>query len=761
MSAAKNQKPDNQGSENQSAGQQPGNGRGDLGSDDPAVDALVKPSPGYPDVLVKTDGEHPARDDAYMPPFAQRGDRLTTTWGTPVDGTDDSVKVGRRGPTMLDDFHLRDKIMHFDHERIPERVVHARGVGAHGHFRPYRSLADLTCAEFLSDPDMVTPVFVRFSTVLGSRGAPDTAREVRGFATKFYTSAGNFDLVGNNIPVFFIQDGIKFPDLIHAAKPEPHREIPQAATAHDTFWDFVSLLPESTHMLLWSMSDRALPRSFRMMEGFGVHTFRLVNAAGESRLAKFHWKPLLGTHSLVWEESQKLAGVDPDYLRRDLYDAIDAGVFPEWELGLQLFPDTEDQMFEGIDLLDATKLVPEELAPVERVGRLVLDRNVNDYFAETEQVAFCTAHLVTGIEATDDPLLQARNFSYLDTQITRLGGPNFESLPINRPRSAVNSMTQDGFGQSAILGGRVRYSPNSLGGGCPFPAGLADGGFERVPRTVSGEVIRGRAEPSPDYFSQATLFWRSMTPIEQDHIVGAFSFELGKVEVAHVRERMVRNLAEVDTELCRRVAAALGMPAPIAPAPSNGGDGAGAQPAGEAAADLDASPALSQVIDQPGPVDGRLIAVLAADGVDAAGVAILAAGATAAGARVQVVGTHLGLLQGESGAPLPAPKAFLTAQSVEFDAVVVAGGVGADELVAEPYAAMFVEEAFRHHKTVAAWGEGRATLARFGVDAGDDAPGVVLGGDEVDEDLVTRLLDAVGRHRHWDRASLPTAMARR
>jgi len=741
------------------ADQDPGNGREALGSDDPAVDALVKPSPGYPDVLVKTDGEHPARDDAYMPAFAQRGDRLTTTWGTPVDGTDDSVKAGRRGPTLLDDVHLRDKIMHFDHERIPERVVHARGVGAHGHFRPYRSLADVTCAEFLADPDVVTPVFVRFSTVLGSRGAPDTTREVRGFATKFYTSAGNFDLVGNNIPVFFIQDGIKFPDLVHAAKPEPHREIPQSATAHDTFWDFVSLLPESTHMLLWSMSDRTLPRSFRMMEGFGVHTFRLVNAAGETRLAKFHWKPLLGTHSLLWEESQKLAGVDPDFLRRDLYDAIDAGVFPEWELGLQLFEDTEDQMFEGIDLLDSTKLVPEELAPVERVGRLVLDRNVSDFFAETEQVAFCTAHLVTGIEGTDDPLLQARNFSYLDTQLTRLGGPNFEFLPINRPRSPVNPMTQDGFGQSAILGGRVRYSPNSLGGGCPFTAGLAEGGYERVPRMVSGEVIRGRAEPTPDYFTQATLFWRSMTPVEQDHIVGGFSFELGKVEVAHVRERMVRNLAEVDAELCQRVAAALGMPAPVAPAPSNGGDGAGARSAGEAAAGLDQSPALSQVAGEPGPVDGRLIAVLAADGVDAAGVAIVAAGATAAGARVQVVGTHLGLLQGESGAPLPAPKAFLTAQSVEFDAVVIAGGVGAEELVAEPYAAMFVHEAFRHHKTVAAWGQGRDTLASFGIGDGDDAAGVVLGGDDVDADLVTRLLDAVGRHRHWDRPALLAAAA--
>ena len=429
------------------------------------------------------------RDREYMPSFAQRGDRLTTSFGTPVSDTDNSLTVSSRGPTLLEDFHLRDKIMHFDHERIPERVVHARGNGAHGVFRPYESLADITCAEFLGDPDLETPVFVRFSTVLGSRGASETTREVRGFATKFYTTAGNFDLVGNNIPVFFIQDGIKFPDLIHAAKPEPHNEIPQSASAHDTFWDFVSLLPESTHMLLWAMSDRALPRSYRMMQGFGVHTFRLVNARGATTLVKFHWTPVLGIHSMLWEEYQKLAGVDPDFLRRDLHDAIEAGAFPEYELGIQVFPDTDDQMFEGIDLLDSTKLVPEEMAPVRPIGRMVLNRNTTDFFAESEQVAYDTGHLVTGIEGTDDPLLQARNFSYFDTQLTRLGGPNFEALPINRPRSPVNSMQQDGFGQTAILAGRTRYSPNSLGGGCPFMSGFADGGYEHAPREMRGPKI--------------------------------------------------------------------------------------------------------------------------------------------------------------------------------------------------------------------------------------------------------------------------------
>jgi catalase len=627
--------------------------------------------------------------------------------------------------------------MHFDHERIPERVVHARGVGAHGVFRPYRSLADLTAAEFLADPEVETPVFVRFSTVLGSRGAAETTREVRGFATKFYTSAGNFDLVGNNMPVFFIQDGIKFPDLIHAAKPEPHREIPQAATAHDTFWDFVSLLPESTHMLMWAMSDRAIPRSYRMMEGFGVHTFRLVNADGGTTLVKFHWKPLLGIHSLEWEESVKVAGVDPDFLRRDLYDAIDAGVFPEWELGLQVFPDTEDQMFEGIDLLDSTKIVPEELAPVDRVGRLTLNRNVSDFFAETEQAAFCTTHLVRGIEATDDPLLQARNFSYLDTQITRLGGPNFEFLPINRSRAPVNSLTQDGFGQSAILGGRVRYSPNSLGGGCPFTPTAAQGGYSHVPRAVAGEKRRARQDPQPDYFTQATLFWNSMSDIEKEHLAGAFSFELGKVEVAHIRERMVQNLAEVDADLVDRVAAALGMQAPARSAA-----------AGRAAG---ASPALSQIPAAPGPIDGRLFAILAADGVDAEGLQALAAAVRSARARAQVVAPHLGVLAGESGVPVPAVRAFLTSQSVEFDAVVVAGGRGAELLAADPFVALFVQEAYRHHKTIGAWGRGVDAISGFGIPI--EAAGVVTG-DAVDRRFTDPLLEWTGWHRHWERPAL-------
>jgi catalase len=673
-----------------------------------------------------------------MPPFAQQGERLTTSFGTPVENTDNSLKASLRGPTLLEDFHLRDKVMHFDHERIPERVVHARGNGAHGVFRPYESLADLTCAEFLADPDVETPVFVRFSTVLGSRGASETTREVRGFATKFYTSAGNFDLVGNNIPVFFIQDGIKFPDLVHAAKPEPHNEIPQSATAHDTFWDFVSLLPESTHMLMWAMSDRALPRSYRMMQGFGVHTFRLVNQEGATTLVKFHWTPRLGIHSMLWEEYQKLAGVDPDFLRRDLYDAIAAGLYPEYELGVQQFPDTPDQTFEGIDLLDSTKLVPEELAPVRPIGTMTLTRNPSDFFAETEQVAFDTGHLVTGIEPTDDPLLQARNFSYFDTQLTRLGGPNFEALPINRPRSPVNSMQQDGFGQTAILAGRARYSPNSLGGGCPFTSDLAHGGYASVRRRVDGETIRDRDTPRPDYFSQATTFWRSMSPPEQDHLAAAFSFELGKVEVPHVRARMLQNLAEVDAELTERVAAALGT---AAPAPAAGGPDEGAL----------VSPALSQLASAPAPVDGRVVAVLAADGVDGEGVAALGAAAAEAGVRVVVVAPHLGLLRSEQGTPVPAAKALLTAQSVEFDAVVFAGGEGATTMMTEPMAMVFVQEAYRHLKPVAGWGDGNEALAASGIP--HDAAGVVTA-PRVDAAFANSLLENLGWHRLWDRSNV-------
>ena len=671
---------------------------------------------------------------AVSPSWAQRGNAITTEGGIPVDDTDNSLSVGPRGPGLLQDFHLREKIMHFDHERIPERVVHARGAGAHGHFVVTDPLDDVTCARVLTETGVETPVFVRFSTVAGSRGSADTARDVRGFAVKFYTVEGNWDLVGNNIPVFFIQDGIKFPDVIHAVKPEPDREIPQAASAHDTFWDFASLTPETTHMLMWAMSDRAIPRSFRTMEGFGVHTFRLVDERGGTTLVKFHWKPAAGIHSLVWEEAQRLGGIDPDVHRRDLWDAIESGAFPQWDLGVQLFPDNDDQMFEGIDLLDPTKLVPEELAPVRTVGRLTLDRNPTNFFAETEQVAFCTAHVPRGIDFTDDPLLQARNFSYLDTQLTRLGGPNFNQLPINRSHAEVNNNERDGYGQQAIHEGVTAYSPESLGGGCPFHVGAS--GFQHVPRAVSGAVVRERPLSFGDHYTQATLFWNSMTPVERDHIVGAFSFELGKCNSQEVRERMLGNLANVDAELCTRVADALGLPAP----------------SGSPAADAGTSPALSMVPDEPGPVAGRAVGVLVDDGVDGKGVALLRSALEHAGASVYVIAPKLGAVDAARGT-LDVDRSVLTTDSVEYDALVVAGGTSADALGADPWTAVNLAEAFRHHNTIAAWGHGVDVLDRLGLRG---APGVIEASTAT-KTFTNELLTAIGWHRHWDRRPIPVS----
>jgi catalase len=670
-----------------------------------------------------------APKEAVAPEWAQGGQTLTTITGVPVDDTDNSLRIGERGPTLLDDFHLREKIMHFDHERIPERVVHARGAAAHGTFRLIESIENLTCAPILCETGVSTPTFVRFSTVAGSRGSADTARDVRGFAVRFYTGEGNWDLVGNNMPVFFIQDGIKFPDLIHAAKPEPDREIPQAQTAHDTFWDFASLAPESTHMLMWTMSDRAIPRSYRTMEGFGVHTFRLVNARGKTTLVKFHWKPVAGMASLVWEEAQKLGGIDPDFHRRDLWESIESGAFPEWDFGVQVFPDTEDQTFEGIDLLDPTKLVPEELAPVRIIGRLTLNRNPTNYFSETEQVAFCTAHVPRGIDFTDDPLLQARNFSYLDTQLTRLGGPNFGQLPINRAHSPVNTTQRDGFGQQAVHEGITPYNPNSLGGGCPFPAGAA--GYVAVPREVAGKRLRVRAQSFSDHYSQATLFWESMTAPEREHIVSAFSFELGKCLSEEIKDRMLANLANVDTTLTAGVAASLGKPVPK----------------GKPAKNVAPSPALSLVPEAPATIEGRVVGIFVGDGVDGAGVATVSKALTRAGAQVVVIASHGGTVRGDAG-PVEVTKTMLTTQSVEYDALVVAGGASAEVLARDPYIAVNLGEAFRHYKTIAGWGEGNEVLDAVGLSA--DAPGVVTS-TKPSRVFVQSLIEAIGWHRHWER----------
>ena len=554
------------------------------------------------------------------------GRALTTNQGVQVADNQNSLKAGLRGPSLLEDFILREKITHFDHERIPERVVHARGSGAHGYFECYESLADLTTASIFAEAGKRTPTFVRFSTVAGERGSTDTARDVRGFAVKFYTDQGNWDLVGNNIPVFFIQDAMKFPDVIHAVKPEPHHAMPQAASAHDTFWDFVSLMPESTHMLMWVMSDRAIPRSYRMMQGFGVHSFRFVNAAGESRFVKFHWNPLAGTHSLAWDEAVKISGADPDFHRRDLWEAIEAGAYPEYELGIQVFTEREAERF-SFDILDSTKLIPEELIPVRPVGRMVLNRNPDNFFAETEQVAFCTAHIVPGIDFSNDPLLAGRIHSYVDTQITRLGGPNFHEIPINAPVAQVHNNQRDGMHRQAIARGRVAYEPNSLAGGCPFQAGRT--GFMSFPQAVQDDKVRGKPEKFAEHYAQATLFYNSQSPVEQQHIIRAYRFELTKVQTAGVRRRVVAQLRNVDEGLARAVAEGLGMdelpePLPLLVKPP-------AKP------EVAVSEALS-LMSRPGKVGiaTRRIALMVADGVNGAEVSRGPAGTD--GARRRAAG---------------------------------------------------------------------------------------------------------------------------
>ncbi len=645
-------------------------------------------------------------------------DLLTTDQGVRIPHTDDSLKVGERGPTLLEDFHLREKITHFDHERIPERVVHARGTGAHGIFQVYESLAEYTRAAFLQDPSKQTPVFVRFSTVLGSRGSADTVRDVRGFATKFYTDEGNFDIVGNNIPVFFIQDAIKFPDLIHAAKPEPHNEIPQGATAHDTFYDFISLMPESLHVLMWALSDRGIPRSFRMMEGFGVHTFRIVNARGQSHFVKFHWKPLLGAHSLVWDEAQKLAGIDSDFHRRDLWDAIERGAFPEYELGLQLMPEADEHKY-PFDILDATKIWPEELIPVRRVGKMTLNRNPENFFAETEQVAFHTANLVPGIEPTDDPLLQGRNFSYLDTQINRFNSTNFSEVPINRPVAAVHNFQNDGYMRQRIRTGRVAYFPSTLADGSLHLAPEDDAAYRHYPESVDGRKVRTRSEKFRDYFSQPRLYWNSLTEFEQQHLVDAARFELGKVETFHVRERMVALFSLIDESLAQEVAAGIGVPLPSGPQEIH--DAAGERlhrvsPKVGHGVWVDRSPALSLANQPKDSIATRKVAFLVADGVDAQDVESMRSVLIGQGATVETVGAILGDVKTADGGKLAVDRPASGVASVLYDAVFVPGGDGvAQKLVGNGRAVHFVSEAFVHGKPIAALGEGIQLLDRASI----------------------------------------------
>ena len=697
---------------------------------------------------------------------------LTTNQGLRINDDQNSLKAGERGPSLLEDFHLREKITHFDHERIPERVVHARGAAAHGFFQVYESMAPYTKAGFLQDPSVKTPVFVRFSTVVGSRGSSDLARDVRGFAVKFYTDEGNYDLVGNNIPVFFIQDGVKFPDLVHAIKPEPHHEMPQAASAHDTFWDFISLMPESMHMIMWVMSDRAIPRSFRMMEGFGVHTFRFVNDKGKSRFVKFHWKPLLGVHSVVWDEAQKISGIDPDFHRRDLWESIENGNFPEWEFGVQMVEEKDEHKFE-FDLLDPTKLIPEELVPVTRIGKLTLNRNPDNFFAETEQVAFHPGHIVAGIDFTDDPLLQGRLFSYTDTQLIRLGGPNFHEIPINRPVAPVHNNQRDGHMRQTINQGRVSYQPNTLGGGCPMQAKADMGGFISYAEKIDARKIRGRGEKFFDHFSQAALFYNSQSHAEKAHIVQALRFELGKVEVPAIRERMVGLLANVDKTLAGLVAQGLGISVPKLTGPLNlsvPADGNVKQhqpqrPTGMAAR----SEALSMLVTEPGPIATRKIAILAADGVNDADIAGMKKALVAAGAQAKVVAPRLGSLKGQKGAAVYIDFGLLTAGSVLFDAVYIPGGEESVEILkGDAKALLFVKEAYLHCKTIAATGEGidllRAAHLASDKTAVPYTKGVPKNEEEYlvpDEGVITgtgpssriasKFIKSISLHRHFDR----------
>jgi catalase len=681
------------------------------------------------------------------------GQVLTTNQGVPISSNQDSLKAGLRGPTLLEDFVLREKITHFDHERIPERIVHARGSGAHGFFEAYESLSRLTRATVFADAGKTTPVFVRFSTVAGERGSADTARDVRGFAVKFYSDEGNWDLVGNNIPVFFIQDAMKFPDLIHAVKPEPHNQMPQAASAHDTFWDFVSLMPESTHMLMWVMSDRAIPRSYRMMQGFGVHTFRLVNSDGKSTFCKFHWKPLLGTHSLVWDEAVKIAGADPDFHRRDLWEAIESGNFPEWELGVQTFSEADAEKF-SFDILDATKLIPEELVPVKPIGRMVLNRNPDNFFAETEQVAFCTAHVIPGIDFSNDPLLHGRIHSYIDTQLTRLGGPNFHEIPINASIAPVHNNQRDGLHRQAIARGRVAYEPNSLGGGCPFQAGAA--GFVSFPKAIEPDnapvdKVRGRPEKFAEHYSQATLFFESQTPQEQAHIIGGFRFELSKVTVPAIRERVVSSLRNVSQALASAVAEGLGlalpepMPRAIKQVPKP---------------EVKVSQALSLLaLPGEGGIATRKIAIFVANGIEGESITAVMDALNEAGAVVRLLGSRLGTVTSEAGEAFEVDATLENSPSVLFDALVLPDGTEAvDSLARDGHTLEFLKDQYRHCKTILALGASSVLLEKAGIStelpSGTDDPGLMVtaSSEALDPQI---FIAAVALHRHPARDTDP------
>ena len=708
----------------------------------------------------KTGGVAPEGVNAAIEPLDRvrvdaSGQMLTTNMGMRISDNQNSLKLGLRGPALLEDFIFREKMTHFDHERIPERIVHARGSGAHGYFECYEPLTQYTKAAPFKEAGKITPVFVRFSTVAGERGSKDTARDVRGFAVKFYTDEGNWDIVGNNMPVFFIQDAIKFPDLVHAVKPEPHNQMPQAASAHDTFWDFVSLMPESTHMLMWQMSDRAIPRSLATMQGFGVHTFRFVNDANEAVYVKFHWNPTAGTHSLVWDEAVKISGADPDFHRRDLWERIESGAYPEWELGVQIFTEAQAEKF-SFDILDATKLVPEELIPVQPIGRMVLNRNPDNFFAETEQVAFGTQNIVPGIDFTNDPLLMGRHHSYFDTQLSRLGGPNFHEIPINSPIAPVYNNQRDGIHRQAIPRGRVSYEPNSLAGGCPFQAGAAQGFVTMAKRAESMNpegMVRGKPEKFADHYTQATLFYESQTMVEKAHIAAAFRFELSKVTVPAIRERTVSMLRNASQELAQKVADGLGMEAlPEAMPPAL---------ADPAKPEITKSPLLS-LMARPGDgtIKARKVALLIAPGVMGESIAQVQAALLAEGAVPRLVGPHIGAVKTAEGKMLQADASLENEPGFLFDALVLPDGqAGVDALALDGHTMEFIKDQYRHCKTILVLGASSALMQKAGIPDtlpdGKPDTGIIMAASGSMTDAAATFIKGIAHHRHPQRETDP------
>ncbi|NTZ47881.1 catalase HPII [Lelliottia aquatilis] len=679
-----------------------------------------------------------------LEPFRKNGtdSPLTTNQGVRIADDQNSLRAGNRGPTLLEDFILREKITHFDHERIPERIVHARGSAAHGYFQPYKALNDITKADFLSDPNKITPVFVRFSTVQGGAGSADTVRDIRGLATKFYTEEGIFDLVGNNTPVFFIQDAHKFPDFVHAVKPEPHWAIPQGQSAHDTFWDYVSLQPETLHNVMWAMSDRGIPRSYRTMEGFGIHTFRLINAEGKATFVRFHWKPAAGKASLVWDEAQKLTGRDPDFHRRELWQSIEAGDFPEYELGLQLIPEEDEFKFD-FDLLDPTKLIPEELVPVQLVGKMVLNRNPDNFFAENEQVAFHPGHIVPGLDFTNDPLLQGRLFSYTDTQISRLGGPNFHEIPINRPTCPYHNFQRDGMHRQDIDTNPANYEPNSINDNWPreTPPGPKSGGFESYQERVEGTKIRERSPSFGEHYAHPRLFWQSQTPIEQEHIIGSFSFELGKVVRTYIRERVVDQLAHIDIQLAQGVADNLGVTLSdeqrntTPPKDVNG---------------LKKDASLSLYAVPGGTIKGRVVAVLLNDKTSAKDVLAILKALQAKGVHAQLLYKRMGEVEADDGSTLPIVGTFAGSPSLTVDAVIVPGG-DIQSLLDNGDAAYYLLEAYKHLKPVALAGDARQFKSLLKVaDKGEEG---IVEGDKAAGPFMDQLFELLAAHRVWSRSS--------